>query len=51
MFTVLTASYTDAGNGPAAPVTGTAEAILQPKLKQAEYWRDHGPHGRRSRHR
>ena len=38
VFTVLTASYTDAGNGPAAPVTGTAEAILQPKLKQAEYW-------------
>ena len=38
IFTVMTASYTDAGNGPAAPVTGRAEVILQPKLKQAEYW-------------
>ena len=38
IFTVMTASYTDAGNGPAAPVTGRAEAILQPKLKQAEYF-------------
>ena len=24
IFTVITASYTDAGNGPAAPVTGAA---------------------------
>ena len=38
IFTVMTASYTDAGNGPAAPVTGRAEVILQPKLKQAEYF-------------
>ena len=38
VFTVITANYTDAGNGPAAPVTGSAEAILQPKLKQAEYF-------------
>ncbi|HEX6023292.1 MAG TPA: ThuA domain-containing protein, partial [Solirubrobacter sp.] len=38
VFTVVIASYTDEGNGPAAPVTGTAEAILQPKLKQAEYF-------------
>ena len=38
VFTVLTASYTDDGSGPAQGVTGLAEAILQPKLKQAEYW-------------
>ena len=38
IFTVITASYTDKGNGPAAPVTGRDEAILQPKLKQAEYF-------------
>ncbi|MDA0137112.1 ThuA domain-containing protein [Solirubrobacter sp. CPCC 204708] len=38
IFTVVTASYTDEGNGPAAPVTGEAEAILQPKLKQAEFF-------------
>ena len=38
IFTVITANYTDAGNGPAAPVTGSAEVILQPKLKQAEYF-------------
>ena len=45
VFTVITAAYTDEGAGPAGPVTGTAEAILQPKLKQAEYWRDDRPHG------
>ncbi len=38
VFTVITAAYTDEGAGAAGPVTGTAEAILQPKLKQAEYW-------------
>ena len=38
IFTVITASYTDTGNGPAAPVTGSAEAILQPRFKQAEYF-------------
>ena len=38
VFTVITANYTDDGNGPAVGVTGSDEAILQPKLKQAEYW-------------
>ena len=38
VFTVITATYTDEGAGPAGAVTGSAEAILQPKLKQAEYW-------------
>ena len=42
IFTVITANYTDAGNGPAAPVTGSAEVILQPKLKQAEFFQSTG---------
>jgi cytochrome c len=38
VFTVVEAVYTDEGAGAAGPVTGRAEAILQPKLKQAEFW-------------
>ena len=42
VFTVVTANYTDEGNGPAAPFTGSDEAIVQPRLKQAEYWATSG---------
>jgi len=38
IFTVMTAAYTDRGAGAAGPVTGIGEAILQPKLKQAEFF-------------
>src|SRR5918999_265853 len=38
----MTASYSDRGAGPAGSVTGSAEAIVQPKLKQAEYWQTTG---------
>ena len=38
VFTVITANYTDDGNGPAVGVTGSDEAILHTKLKQAEFW-------------
>ena len=39
LFYVLNARYTDSGGpGGAAPLTGTAQAILQPKHKQAEYF-------------
>ena len=37
IFTVITAAYTDQGAGAARPLTGRAEVILQPKLKQAEF--------------
>ena len=38
-FTVLGVSYTDKGGpGGIAPLTGRAEAILQPKVKQAEFF-------------
>jgi PKD repeat protein len=39
IFLVVEATYTDGGaTGGVAPVTGRAEAILQPRLKQAEYF-------------
>ncbi|WDZ85325.1 ThuA domain-containing protein [Micromonospora cathayae] len=39
VFTVLEATYTDAGGaGGASPLTGRAIEILQPKRKQAEYF-------------
>ncbi|MGI5522417.1 ThuA domain-containing protein [Micromonospora sp. CA-259024] len=39
LFYVLNARYTDnGGSGGAAPLTGTAQVILQPKHKQAEYY-------------
>ncbi|MBP2325019.1 PKD repeat protein/glucose/arabinose dehydrogenase [Kibdelosporangium banguiense] len=39
VFAVLEASYTDKGGaGGAAPLTGRAEALLQPKHKQAEFF-------------
>ncbi|MFC5940573.1 ThuA domain-containing protein [Micromonospora harpali] len=39
LFYVLNARYTDSGGpGGTAPLTGTAQAILQPKHKQAEYF-------------
>ncbi len=38
IFTVITAAYTDRGAGAAGPLTGIGEAILQPKLKQAEFF-------------
>ncbi|MCG5435928.1 ThuA domain-containing protein [Micromonospora foliorum] len=39
LFYVLNARYTDSGGaGGAAPLTGTAQVILQPKHKQAEYF-------------
>ncbi|MGW3897249.1 ThuA domain-containing protein [Micromonospora profundi] len=39
LFYVLNARYTDNGGaGGAAPLTGTAQVILQPKHKQAEYY-------------
>ncbi|MEZ0291161.1 MAG: ThuA domain-containing protein, partial [Solirubrobacteraceae bacterium] len=38
IFTVITAAYTDRGAGTAGPLTGTGEVILQPKLKQAEFY-------------
>ena len=42
IFTVIEATYTDAGAGAAGAITGRDEAILQPKLKQAEYWAQTG---------
>ena len=42
-FTVLGVSYTDKGGpGGIAPLTGRAEAILQPKTKQAEFFASTG---------
>ncbi|MFC0111470.1 ThuA domain-containing protein [Kibdelosporangium aridum] len=39
VFAVLEASYTDKGGaGGSAPLTGRAEALLQPKHKQAEFF-------------
>ena len=39
LYYVLNAHYTDnGGSGGAAPLTGYAQAILQPKHKQAEYY-------------
>ncbi|SEC47832.1 PKD domain-containing protein [Amycolatopsis tolypomycina] len=39
LFYVLEASYTDKGGaGGAGPVTGRAQVILQPKMKQAEFF-------------
>jgi PKD repeat protein/glucose/arabinose dehydrogenase len=36
---IVSASYTDAGGAPGtSPLTGTAQAILQPKLLQAEFF-------------
>ena len=42
-FTVLGVAYTDKGGpGGIAPLTGRAEAILQPKIKQAEFFASTG---------
>jgi glucose/arabinose dehydrogenase/type 1 glutamine amidotransferase len=38
IFGVINASYTDNGSGSAPPLTGSAENVLQPKLKQAEFF-------------
>jgi hypothetical protein len=38
VFGVINASYTDNGSGGAPPLTGSAEGVLQPKLKQAEFF-------------
>jgi hypothetical protein len=39
IFYVVNVSYTDAGGaGGAAPLTGTAEALLQPRVRQAEHF-------------
>ncbi|MCW2876696.1 MAG: hypothetical protein JWQ95_796 [Sphaerisporangium sp.] len=43
VFYVLEASYTDKGGaGSSAPLTGRAQAILQPKHKQAEFFTETG---------
>ncbi|WP_425484914.1 ThuA domain-containing protein [Amycolatopsis anabasis] len=43
IFGVINASYTDRGGRGAPPLTGAAENILQPKLKQAEFFTErHG---------
>ena len=41
-FTVLGVSYTDKGATGARPLTGRAQAILQPKTKQAEFFASTG---------
>ncbi|MGB3439417.1 MAG: ThuA domain-containing protein [Actinophytocola sp.] len=41
VFGVLNASYTDAGSGTVPPLTGSDEIVLQPKLKQAEFFTEH----------
>jgi cytochrome c len=38
IFGVINASYTDNGKGSVPPLTGSGENILQPKLKQAEFY-------------
>jgi cytochrome c len=38
IFGVINASYTDGGKGSVPPLTGSAQNILQPKLKQAEFF-------------
>jgi cytochrome c len=38
VFGVIHASYTDTGSGDAPPLLGQDEAVLQPKLKQAEFF-------------
>ena len=38
MFGIINARYTDGGNGEVPALTGDDEAVLQPKLKQAEFW-------------
>jgi len=38
VFGVIHASYTDSGAPDAPPLTGQDEAVLQPKLKQAEFF-------------
>jgi cytochrome c len=38
VFGVIHASYTDTGAGDAPPLLGQDEAVLQPKLKQAEFF-------------
>ena len=42
-FTVISVAYTDkGGQGGIVPLTGRAEAIIQPKTKQAEFYADTG---------
>ena len=38
VFGIINARYTDGGNGEVPALTGDDEAVLQPKLKQAEFW-------------
>ena len=38
VFGVVNASYTDRGAAGASPLTGSAEVVLQPKIKQAEFF-------------
>nr|WP_208326039.1 ThuA domain-containing protein [Amycolatopsis arida] len=45
IFGVINARYTDTGAPGAPPLTGSAENILQPKVKQAEFFTEH--HGTR----
>ncbi|MEZ0294463.1 MAG: ThuA domain-containing protein [Solirubrobacteraceae bacterium] len=42
IFTVIEATYTDSGGTGVGATTGRAQAILQPKLKQAEYYANTG---------
>ncbi|MEU6643905.1 ThuA domain-containing protein [Saccharomonospora sp. NPDC046836] len=41
VFGVINASYTDNGAGEVPALTGSDESILQPKLKQAEFFTEH----------
>ncbi|WP_091291950.1 ThuA domain-containing protein [Amycolatopsis xylanica] len=38
VFGVINATYTDGGGTGAPPLTGSAESVLQPSLKQAEFY-------------
>jgi cytochrome c len=42
VFTVIIATYNDRGAGAAGSVAGRAEAIVQPRLKQADFWQTTG---------
>jgi glucose/arabinose dehydrogenase len=42
LFTVICATFTDAGAAGVAPLTGRAEIVLQPRRKQAEHARARG---------
>jgi cytochrome c len=38
VFGIINARYTDGGSGEVPALTGDDESVLQPKLKQAEFW-------------